>query len=265
MIEIKNISQAYGNTQVLKSVNLIIKEKRITALIGANGAGKSTLLNVAANLIEPFAGTVLLDGKDIKEMKSQDIAKKIAILKQTQHLSMRVSVRELISFGRYPHSQGRLKEEDELKIRQAIVYMNLEEIEHKFIDELSGGQRQRAYIAMILAQDTKYIFLDEPLNNLDIKYSIEMMTILGKLVNELGKTVIIVMHDINFAAAYADDIVAMKDGQITKEGTAQEIIDQTVLTEVFDHEFCIADVYGKKVCVYFRFDDNTTVSDALPK
>ncbi|MBS4534041.1 ATP-binding cassette domain-containing protein [Clostridium sp. D2Q-14] len=263
MIEIKNISQAYGNTQVLREVNLIIKEKRITALIGANGAGKSTLLNVAANLLEPCAGTVLLDGKDIKEMKSQDIAKRIAILKQTQHLNMRISVRDLVSFGRYPHSQGRLKDEDEQKIRQAIEYMNLKEIENKFIDELSGGQRQRAYIAMILAQDTKYIFLDEPLNNLDIKYSVEMMTILRKLVKELSKTVIIVMHDINFAAAYADDIVAMKGGQIMKEGAAQDIIDQTVLTEVFDHEFCIANVYGKKVCVYFPPEDKSAKGDAI--
>lgn len=255
MIKIKNISQAYGSNRVLKGVSLDIKENQITALIGANGAGKTTLLNVAANLIESNGGQVLLDGADIKGMKNRDIAKKIAVLKQTQHLNMRVSVKDLVSFGRYPHSLGRLKEEDEQKISQAIEYMNLREIEHKFIDELSGGQRQRAYIAMILAQDSKYIFLDEPLNNLDIKYSVEMMGILRKLVKELGKTVIIVMHDINFAAAYADDIVAMKDGRITKEGSARDIIDQAVLAEVFDHEFCIADIKGKKVCVYFQPED----------
>ena len=130
--------------------------------------------------------------------------------------------------------------------------MDLQDIAGKFIDELSGGQRQRAYIAMILAQDTKYIFLDEPLNNLDIKYSVEMMTILHNLVQELGKTVIIVLHDINFAAAFADEIVAMKDGTIIREGAAQSMIDEDTLREVFDHKFHIINVGERKVCVYFQ-------------
>lgn len=252
MIEIKHISQAYGNHPVLKDVSLNIKEQRITALIGANGAGKTTLLNVAANLVPASEGEVLLDGISIKEMKSIEIAKKIAILKQTQHLSMRVTVKELISFGRYPHSKGRLKSEDKEKIWEAIQYMNLEEIQDRFIDELSGGQRQRAYIAMILSQDTKYIFLDEPLNNLDVKYSVEMMGILQKLVQELHKTVIIVLHDINFAAAFADEIVAMKDGRIIKEGEAGDIVDHDTMAEVFDHDFHIINVGTRKVCVYFQ-------------
>jgi iron complex transport system ATP-binding protein len=265
VIEIKGVSQAYGSRQVLKEVDLEIKENRITALIGANGAGKTTLLNVAANLLEPCAGSVVLDGRDIRGMRSRDIAKKIAILKQTQNLSMRVCVRDLVSFGRYPHSLGRLRERDEQRVEQAIEYMDLREMECRFIDELSGGQRQRAYIAMILAQDTKYVFLDEPLNNLDVKYSVEMMSLLGKLVKELGKTVIIVMHDINFAAAYADDIVAMKDGRVTKEGPAPEIIDRAILAEVFGHEFTIVDVYGKKVCVYFEVEDEAEHNPARLK
>lgn len=252
MIEIKNVSQAYGEHAVLKNVTLKIKEGRITALIGANGAGKSTLLNVAANLIPVRSGEVLLDGENVNAMKNIEIAKKIAILKQTQHLSMRITVRELVSFGRYPHSKGRLGAEDEKKIREAISYMNLSEIEDRFIDELSGGQRQRVYIAMILAQDTKYIFLDEPLNNLDIKYSVEMMLILQKMIKELHKTVIIVLHDINFAAAYADEIVAMKDGEIIREGAANKLIDKETLAAVFDHEFYITEVGSRKVCVYFQ-------------
>ena len=252
MIEIKNVSQAYGNHSVLKNVSLNIKERCITALIGANGAGKSTLLNVAANLIPVRSGEVFLDGENVKNMANIEIAKKIAILKQVQHLNMRITVRELVSFGRYPHSKGRLCAEDERIIQEAIDYMSLQEIQDRFIDELSGGQRQRAYIAMILAQDTKYIFLDEPLNNLDIKYSVEMMLILQKMITELGKTVIIVLHDINFAAAYADEIVAMKDGEIICEGAASEIIDKDTLSAVFDHEFYITDVGGRKVCVYFQ-------------
>lgn len=252
MIEIRSVSQAYGDHSVLKNVNLKIKEGCITALIGANGAGKSTLLNVAANLIPVRAGEVLLDGENVNEMKNIEIAKKIAILKQTQHLSMRITVRELVSFGRYPHNKGRLGVEDERKIQEAIDYMNLPEIQDRFIDELSGGQRQRAYIAMILAQDTKYIFLDEPLNNLDIKYSVEMMLILQKMIRELKKTVIIVLHDINFAAAYADEIVAMKDGEIICEGNATDIMDKETLAAVFDHEFYITEVGKRKVCVYFQ-------------
>ena len=184
MIEIKQVFQTYGTQDILKNVSIKIKEKRITALVGANGAGKTTLLNVAANLIPAKSGQVLVDGKNIRDMENIEIAKKIAVLKQTQHLSMRITIQELVAFGRYPHSKGRLKSQDEVKIREAIHYMDLEDIKEKFIDELSGGQRQRAYIAMILAQDTKYIFLDEPLNNLDIKYSVEMMTILQNLVQD---------------------------------------------------------------------------------
>lgn len=252
MIEIKHISQAYGSHYVLKDISLNIQEQKITALIGANGAGKTTLLNVAANLIPAINGDIFLDGDNIREMKNIEIAKKIAILKQTQQLNMRVTVKELVSFGRYPHSKGRLKADDEEKILEAISYMNLQEIQDRFIDELSGGQRQRAYIAMILAQDTKYIFLDEPLNNLDIKYSVEMMSILQKLVRELNKTVIIVLHDINFAAAFADEIVAMKDGIIIREGAAQEIVDRDTMAEVFDHDFHIVKIGNRKVCVYFQ-------------
>ena len=261
MIEIREVSQAYGVQDVLRQVSVSIKEKRITALVGANGAGKTTLLNVAANLIPAKSGQVFLDGKNISQMEKIEIAKKIAVLKQTQHLSMRITVEELVAFGRYPHSKGRLKAWDQEKISQAIAYMDLQKIQDKFIDELSGGQRQRAYIAMILAQDTPYIFLDEPLNNLDIKYSVEMMTILQKLVRELDKTVIIVLHDINFAAAFADEIVAMRDGRIIRQGEAPSIINPDILREVFDHDFHIVRVGTRNVCVYFQAQDMIPQAD----
>lgn len=252
MIEIKNISQSYGEFDVLKNVNLVIQDNKITALIGANGAGKSTLLGVLSRLLVPSEGEVYLDGIDMATMKSKDIAKKLAILKQTNQLQIRITIRELVSFGRYPHSKGRLKEEDMLKIDEAIAYMNLKDIEHKYLDQLSGGQRQRAYIAMILAQDTKYIFLDEPLNNLDMKYAVEMMTILQKMVKELGKTIIVVMHDINFAAAFSDYIIAMKDGMIVDQGDIDHMMDKEKLDHIFDHDFCIAGVNGRKVCIYYN-------------
>ena len=252
MIEIKNVSFAYGNTHVLKDINLQIKDEKITALIGSNGAGKSTLLGIASRLLQTYSGDVLVDGDVLSMMKQKDIAKKIAILKQTNQLQIRITIRDLVSFGRFPHSNGRLKDVDVAKINEALDYMKISNIQHKYLDELSGGQRQRAYIAMILAQDTKYIFLDEPLNNLDMKYAVEMMTILRKLVKDYRKTIVIVMHDINFAAAFSDEIVAMKEGQIIAKGKSEEMMDKKILDHIFDHDFCIAGVNGKKVCIYYQ-------------
>ncbi len=252
MIEIKNVSHAYGDFEVLKNISLKIPDQKITALIGSNGAGKSTLLGVIARLLSHQKGEVYLDDVDLNTMKHSDVAKKLSILKQTNQLMIRITVKELVTFGRFPHSKSRLKEDDHQKIDDALSYMNLKDIEHKYLDELSGGQRQRAYIAMILAQDTKYILLDEPLNNLDMKYAVEMMTILQKLVKDFDKTIVVVMHDINFAAAFSDYIVAMKDGQITDQGDVNYMMDKAILDHVFDHDFCIAGVQGRKVCIYYN-------------
>lgn len=259
MIEIKHMDKFYQDFHVLKDINLTIKEGKITALIGPNGAGKSTLLSVISRLTDAKNGDIMIDGTDMKDMRTDDIAKKLAILKQTNHITMRVSVRELVTFGRFPHSKGRLKDVDYEKIDSAISYMKLRDIESKSIEKLSGGQRQRAYIAMVLAQDTPYIFLDEPLNNLDMKHAVEMMTILEKLVKELGKTIVIVMHDINVAAAFADHIVAMKDGEILAEGDVNQMIEKDVLDRTFDHDFCIAGYNGKKVCLFYQNELNQKI------
>lgn len=250
MIKIKNISQAYGKKQVLFDVNLKIQDNKITGLIGPNGAGKSTLLSVISRLLKPMEGNVYLDNEDINNIKSSDLAKRIAVLRQSNNSNLKLTVEELVSFGRFPHSNGRLNKEDKIKIEEAISYLKLEDIRHSYLDELSGGQQQRAYIAMILAQDTKYIFLDEPLNNLDMRHAVEMMTTLENLVKDLDKTIVVVMHDINIAAAFCDHIVAMKDGRILAEGTTDDIIEKEVLDNVFDHDFCIAGIGGKKICVY---------------
>jgi len=255
MIEIKNVSHAYGELEVLKDVSLNIPDQKITALIGSNGAGKSTLLGVIARLLSHKSGKIYIDQDDMSTLKQQDIAKRLSILKQTNQMMIRITIKELVTFGRFPHSKSRLKEHDIKKIDDAIEYMNLKEIEHKYLDELSGGQRQRAYIAMILAQDTKYILLDEPLNNLDMKYAVEMMVILQKLVKDFNKTIVVVMHDINFAAAFSDHIVAMKDGMITDQGDVNYMMDKTILDHVFDHDFCIAGVQGRKVCIYYNQQD----------
>lgn len=254
MIEIKHLNHAYsrhGLKKSLEDINFTVREHTVTALVGANGAGKSTLLGIMANLLEPLSGTVSVDGEDIRAMKTNEVAKKIAILKQTHYLGIRISVDELVEFGRFPHCAGRPGKEDYEKIAQALEYMSMTELRDRYLDELSGGQRQRAFIAMILAQDTPYIFLDEPLNNLDIRYSVDMMKIVTKLVEELNKTIVVVLHDINFAAAYAGHIVAMKDGQIVREGPPSEMISKEVLDNVFDHDFNIMMHGGKNVCLYY--------------
>lgn len=260
MIEIRNINQAYGKKQVLHNVSLKIQDNTITGLIGPNGAGKSTLLGVISRLLKPLSGEVFLDGININDVKSNDVAKRIAVLRQNNNINLKLTVEELVTFGRFPHSQGRITDFDREKIEEAIDYLKLDEIRGEYLDELSGGQQQRAYIAMVLAQDTKYIFLDEPLNNLDMRHAVEMMTTLENLVKDFGKTIIIVMHDINIASAFCNHIVAMKDGRIITEGITDDVIEKEVLDNVFDHDFCIAGIGGKKICVYHNILENKKIT-----
>src|SRR5690606_27417975 len=172
-------------------------------------------------------------------MTNREFAKRLSILKQSNHPNVRITVRELVSFGRFPHSQGRLKADDELKIDEAIGFMRLMDIQHSYLDELSGGQRQRAFLAMLLVQDTDYILLDEPLNNLDLRHSVEIMQTLRTLADDFGKSVIVVVHDINFAVSYADYIVALKDHKILYYGPTEEIIQEDKLKDIFDLEMNI--------------------------
>lgn len=187
MIKVNNLYKNIGNKTILKDVSTEIKKGAITAIIGPNGAGKSTLLSAITRLSDFDKGTVQLNNQEISKMKSDDIAMQLAVLKQSNHTNLKITVRDLVNFGRFPYSKGRLTKEDERIVNEAIDYLELESFETRFLDELSGGQRQRAYIAMTLAQDTDYIFLDEPLNNLDMKHSVQMMQLLRRLVREKGK------------------------------------------------------------------------------
>ena len=251
MIEVKNITKVYGTKKVVDNVSLNIQEGKITSFIGPNGAGKSTLLSIMSRLLKRDSGEVLLDGKDILSWDNKELAKKIAILRQSNNINIRLTIKELVSFGRFPHSQGNLKEEDYKYIDEAINYMQLKEFEDRYLDELSGGQRQRAYIAMVIAQNSDYIFLDEPLNNLDMKHSVEIMKILRKLCDELKKTVVIVIHDINFASCYSDYIVALKDGKLIKNGLAEETIQKEELENIYEIDFHIENINNRNICVYF--------------
>lgn len=251
MVIVKNLSKKYGNRHVIEDVSVKIEKGKITSFIGPNGAGKSTLLSMVSRLIDRDSGEVLIDNRDISRVKSSELAKKISILKQSNFINLRLTVRELVSFGRFPYSQGRLTKEDWKFIDEAIEYMELEPIQDKYLDQLSGGQKQRAYIAMVIAQDTDYILLDEPLNNLDMKHSVQIMKVLSRLVDELGKTVVIVIHDINFAACYSDYIVALKDGKVVKEGRTTEVITPKVLKEIYDMDFTVREENKKRYCLYY--------------
>ncbi|HEY2491773.1 MAG TPA: ABC transporter ATP-binding protein [Paenibacillus sp.] len=251
MIEVRNVSKKYADKRVVDEVSLQITKGTITSFIGPNGAGKSTLLSMISRLISKDQGDIFIEGQEISKVKSNDLAKQISILKQSNHINIRLTIKELVCFGRFPYSQGKLTTEDWKYVNDAIQYMNLEDIQDKYLDQLSGGQNQRAYIAMVIAQDTDYILLDEPLNNLDMKHSVQIMKVLRRMVDELGKTVIIVIHDINFASVYSDYIVALKDGRIVKEGATHDIIDPTVLQDVYGMDIHIEEINENKICVYF--------------
>lgn len=251
MIEVKNIVKKYGNKVVVNNVSLNIEKGKITSFIGPNGAGKSTVMSIIARIMKKNSGQVIIEGKDLEKWDSKELAKKVAILKQANHINVRLTIKELVSFGRYPHCEGRLTAEDEKYIDEALEYMKLKDIENRYLDELSGGQRQRAYIAMVIAQNTDYVLLDEPLNNLDMKHSVQMMKVLRGLVDDLGKTVVIVMHDINFASVYSDRIVILKEGEVVKDSETRNIIEKALLEDIYEIDFDIKNIEGNKICIYY--------------
>lgn len=251
MIEAINITKRYGDKHGIHEVSTQIAKGKITSFIGPNGAGKSTLLSVISRLLQADEGEVTIDGLDVRKTDSGELSKKISILKQSNAINVRLTVLDLVQFGRFPYSKGRLNAEDHRHVEEAIRYMELEDLQGKYLDQLSGGQKQRAFIAMVLAQDTEYVLLDEPLNNLDMKHSVQIMKVLRRLADELGKTVVLVLHDINFASAYSDYIVAMRNGRIVREGPTEEMIESKALKEVYDMDIPIHVFDCKKVCVYF--------------
>lgn len=251
MISVKNIVKRYGEKKVVDHVDLTLPKGKIVAFIGSNGAGKSTLLSIISRTLAKNEGEVYIDDVELKNWKNEELAKRLAILKQSNHLNIRLTVRELVTFGRFPHSKGKLTKECEQKIDEAIEYLGLTDLQERFLDELSGGQRQMAYIAMTVAQDTEYIFLDEPLNNLDMRHSVKIMKILRRLVDELGKTVFVVIHDINYVSCYADHIIAMKQGRVIKDGSMEEVLTEETLEEIYDMKIDIKEINDNRICVYY--------------
>jgi iron complex transport system ATP-binding protein len=251
VIAIDQVSKSYGRRLVVDDVTLQLPAGGVTSIIGPNGAGKSTLLGIMSRLLTADGGRVSVDGLDVSTTKSEALARRLAVLRQDNHLNVKLSVRELVAFGRFPHSRGRLGPADLLHIEQAIAYVELEDLADRTLDELSGGQRQRAFVAMVLCQDTDYILLDEPLNNLDMRHSAQMMRLLARLARDFGKTIVVVLHDINFASAHSDHVVAMKGGRVSGSGTVAEMIEPTVLSDVFDFDIDVRVLDGRRVALYF--------------
>lgn len=251
-IALSGVEKSYAGRHVLGPVDLTIEPGGVTALIGPNGAGKSTMLTIIGRLLEADSGRVTVGGLDVRTAKSKQLARVVSILKQENHFMARLTVRQLVAFGRFPHSAGRLTETDERAIHAAIAFLDLAGMEDRFIDELSGGQRQRAFVAMVLAQDTDFVLLDEPLTGLDMRHAVGMMGQVRAAADALGKTVVLVIHDVNFAAAYADRIVALAEGRVVASGTPEEIITSEVLERVFETPVEVIERDGKRVAVYYR-------------
>ncbi|PWI34749.1 siderophore ABC transporter ATP-binding protein [Vibrio albus] len=251
MIEIHKLHKKYGDQVVVDQVSASFSKGKVTSIIGPNGAGKSTLLSIASRLLSADNGHVVIEGKAINDWNTTELAKTLSVLRQSNNVTMRFTVREMVAFGRFPYSHGRLTKFDQKVIDQAIDYLDLRDIQSCYMDELSGGQRQLAYIAMVIAQDTDYIYLDEPLNNLDIKHSLQIMRVLREMSRELNKAVILVIHDINFASCYSDTLIALKKGKLKAQGSVYEVIRSDVLTSIYETPFIINEVNGKRICMYY--------------
>lgn len=250
-MHIQSLTKQYGDKTVVDGVSFSIPRGKVISLIGPNGAGKSTVMGMISRLIAHDSGLVEFEGKEMRKWKNRELSKRLAILTQQNNIQMKLTVRELVCFGRFPYSGNRLTPEDHEIVDRALDYMELHDFADRFIDELSGGQRQRALIAMVIAQDTDYVLLDEPTNNLDIYHATNMMKIVRRLCDELGKTVILVLHEINYAAFYSDYICAFKDGKIAKFGTAEEVMTKENLSEIYQVDFEILNIKGKPLSIYY--------------
>ncbi|MDR4997420.1 ABC transporter ATP-binding protein [Brevibacillus parabrevis] len=235
-LETKSLTLGYGHKTVIDALDLQIHEGKISVLIGSNGCGKSTLLRSLARLIKPEDGTVLLDGKQLAQWSTKELAKQLAILPQGPIAPEGLTVRQLVEQGRYPH-QGLLTPKsarDEWLINQALEATQLTLHAQRAVDSLSGGQRQRAWIAMALAQDTPILLLDEPTTYLDMTHQIEILDLLFELNRQAGRTIVMVLHDLNLACRYADHIIALRDQRIYAQGKPEEVISAAVVKAVFD-------------------------------
>ena len=254
-VQTNNLSIGYNENLLFENLNLSIPRGEISVFVGSNGCGKSTLLRSIARLLKPQEGSILLEGKEVHSMSSREVAKKMGILPQSPVSPEGLTVHDLVKQGRYPHQSWlkRWTEEDTEKVEAAMKATRVDEFHDKPVDELSGGQRQRAWIAMTLAQDTEIILLDEPTTYLDMTHQIEILDLLFELNETQGRTIIMVLHDLNLASRYAHNIIAIKDGKVFGQGTPENVINCDLVRSVFGMECQVSKdpLFGTPHCVPF--------------
>ncbi|SHN58675.1 ABC transporter ATP-binding protein [Desulfitobacterium chlororespirans] len=250
---------AYEDKMVVDNLDMQIPQGKITTIIGANGCGKSTVLKAVGRILKPKGGMVYLNGEDIRRLSTKEVAQKMAILPQSPQAPAGLTVGELVAYGRFPHQRGmgKLKAGDKKIIAWALEVTKLTELETTAVDNLSGGQRQRVWIAMALAQQTDLILLDEPTTYLDLSYQLEVLQLLYQLNREQGCTIVMVLHDLNLAARFADYMVAIRGGKIIRHGTPEEVMTVEVLRETFQIEAMIIKESrtGRPTCVFYDLID----------
>ncbi len=239
----ENLDLAYDQRQIVSDLDVSIPDGKFSIIVGPNACGKSTLLRALARLLPPAKGTVLLDGNNIEKMKTKKIAQRLGLLPQSSIAPDGITVAELVSRGRHPHQSflRQWTDADEAAVLSALRATNTEELSSRLVDELSGGQRQRVWVAMVLAQETSLLLLDEPTTFLDVAYQIELLDLFSQLNHEYGHTLVAVLHDLNQACRYADEIIAMKDGSIVAQGPPETIITSELVHEVFGIECTVID------------------------
>jgi ABC-type cobalamin/Fe3+-siderophores transport system ATPase subunit len=262
ILRTQHLNLAYEDKLIIQDLDLYIPAGKITALVGRNGCGKSTILKALARLLRPQSGHVYLDGKAIREMLTKEVAKQLAILPQSPIAPDELTVEGLVRLGRYPHQNllGKRDPEDDLMVEWALSVTDLKLLRNRALRALSGGQRQRAWIAMALAQGTDLLLLDEPTTYLDMAHQLEVLELLDQLNREQGKTVVMVIHDLNHAARYADHMVAICDGRIAAQGSPKEIITPELLKQVFGVK---AHIYkepgtGVPICIPYELQSKQT-------
>ncbi|HAS31868.1 MAG: iron ABC transporter ATP-binding protein [Microbacterium sp.] len=249
MIQTESVAKRHGSVVALEHVTLEIRQG-FTAIIGPNGAGKSTLLATIGRLVGADAGTITVGGLDVVTTRSRELARRLAILRQDNHLAIRLSVEDLVGYGRFPHGRSGRTADDRAHVERALDLLDLQPVRRRFLDELSGGQRQRAFVAMALAQNTDHLLLDEPLNNLDPRHAVSLMKLLRRLVAEREMTVVVVMHDINVAGQFADDVVAMRDGRVLHHGPVTEVVTAENLESLYETPAEVVEVGDRRVVLW---------------
>ncbi len=249
-MEIRNLSFAYEKTKILNNINLKIKRGGVSTLMGANGCGKSTLLNLISRNLKPDSGRVLLHKKDIYDYKNKEFARELGMVHQHNRIMGDITVRRLVSYGRTPYLKPLQKySEDDLKhIDFALEMTGLKELEEREVAKLSGGQRQRVFIAMALAQKSDILLLDEPTTYLDIKYQIDILSLVRRINKDLGITIVMVLHDIMQAINYSDEVIGMSKGQIVFQGKPEEVLSDKIISDLYDTKL-IMDRFKNNVVV----------------